>query len=92
MKWNELQPGDLLLPYAGYRSDVFDRELDPVVVLSVTVTVRDRDAGIHPYGLQDAVEIEFLNVRTASTFKENRYTSGTAALGYEIVRGGRRVG
>lgn len=90
MKWEDLRPGDQLMPFKGYRSDVLDRELDPMIVLSVTVKENDGKR-VSQYGGGNIVEILYLNVRTAETFKETRYTSGTAALGYEIVRDGVRV-
>jgi hypothetical protein len=90
MRWEDLQPGDQLLPYKGYRSDVLDRELDPMIVLSVVVK-ENNGKQVSKYGDTDVVEIQYLNMRTAATFKETRYASGTAGLGYEIVRAGERV-
>lgn len=88
MKWEELQPGDQLMPLGGYQ--VMGRDADPVVVLSVIVK-RNDGKQVSPYGQLDIVELLCLNTRTAHTFKETRYTSGSAALGYEIVRDGHRI-
>jgi hypothetical protein len=90
VKWEELQPGDQLLPLGGFRSDVLNREPDPMVVLSVAVRAND-GKHVSPFGQRDIVDLLFLNTRTAETIKEVRYTSGSAALGYEIVRAGRRI-
>lgn len=90
MRWEDLQPGDQLLPLGGYRSDVLGREPDPMIVLSVAVRVNDGKE-VSPFGQRDIVDITFLNARTAETFREVRYTSGSAALGYEIVRANRRI-
>jgi len=90
MRWEDLQPGDQLLPLGGYRSDVLGREPDPMIVLSVSVRENDGKE-VSPFGGRDIVDILILNTRTAETFREVRYTSGSAALGYEIVRGGARV-
>jgi len=90
MRWEDLQPGDQLLPLSGYRSDVLGREPDPMIVLSVSVRENDGKE-VSPFGGRDIVDILILNTRTAETFREVRYTSGSAALGYEIVRGGARV-
>lgn len=90
MKWEELQPGDQLLPLGGFHSVVLNREPDPMVVLSVAVRTND-GKHVSPFGQRDIVDLLFLNTRTAETIKEVRYTSGSAALGYEIVRAGRRI-
>lgn len=90
MKWEDLQPGDQLLPLNGYRSDVLSRETDPMVVLSVDVKENDGKE-VSPFGARGVVKILFLNARTADTFTETRYTSGSAALGYEILRAGKRI-
>lgn len=94
MRWEDLQPGDQLLPLFGARSRALlgcDSDSDPMIVLKVDVLKNDgRD--VNPFGQSDVVHILFMNARTAETFKEVRYTSGSAALGYEIVRGGERIG
>ncbi len=90
MKWEELQPGDQLLPLDELRIDVLNSDPDPLVVLSVVVRAND-GKDVSPFGQRDIVDLLFLNTRTAETFKEVRYTSGSAALGYEIVRAGRRI-
>ena len=93
MRWEDLRPGDQLLPLTGYhRIDLsLGRELDPMVVLDVTVRPNDGKE-VSPFGARDIVDILILNTRTATTFREVRYTSGSAAIGYEIVRGGERIG
>jgi len=66
------------------------QDLDPMVVLEVSVRANDGKQ-VSPFGQRDIVDVLFMNARTAITFKEVRYTSGSAALGYEIVRGGCRI-
>ena len=90
MKWEDLQPGDQLLPFNGYHSNVLDRQLDPMIVLSVIVR-ENNGQRVKSYVDEDIVEILYLNARTAETFTETRSPSGSAGLGYEIVRDGERI-
>jgi hypothetical protein len=61
-----------------------------MVVLSVIVKHNDGKQ-VSQYGQRDIVELQYLNTHTAHTIKDTRYTSGSAALGYEIVRDGHRI-
>jgi len=91
MKWEDLQPGDQLLPLEDYSDGyVLGRPMDPMIVLSVVVKEND-GRRVSLYNGFDIVEILYLNTRTAETFSETRYTSGAAAIGYTIVRDGRHI-
>ena len=77
MKWADLRPGDQLIPMAmALRND-----LGPCLVLEVNAVPQK----------PDEVEIVFLDLVHQKSFREKRYASGTAALGFELVRGGERV-
>lgn len=91
MKWEELQPGDQLIPLESYSGS-----LDPVIVVEVTTRKGPAGTGYVLVGRigidqRDIIDLLFLNTRTATTFKEVRYATGSAGIGFQIIRNGERV-